>query len=194
MRHVVFRLARLLGRATGSWRGFPIFFIINTFLVLPLLLLGITSCFEKQTKGFTALGIFLLLLVFGVILCVYVWWRFSDGERKFKDYTELRFRRAAAIESLADELDYLRVDTEWCKNEIGRIKDFAGLAVARIEEGRPAGAFPEEGEEIEFGLPVEEDDRVSLFESCQSRPWREILFTAAGSIRSELQVGIPSIH
>jgi hypothetical protein len=191
MRNIVFRFARFLGKTASSWRGFPIVFILMVFLVLPLLLLGIYACFEKKTTGFTALGSFLLLLVVGCILYVYIWWKFRDGNEKFREYIERRQRHAAALESLADDLDYLKVDMEWSKNEIGRIKDNAGLVprFMGMEEGRPVVTVvspeDEEMEDLELARNAE-DDRVSLYESCQSRPWRDVFFAAAGSIKSQL--------
>jgi sodium-dependent phosphate cotransporter len=163
------------------------------FLVLPLLLLGISACFEKKTVGFTALGSFLVLLVVGCILYVYIWWKFRNGNEKFREHIEHRHRHAAALGSLADDLDYLKVDMEWSKNEIGRIKDYAGLdpTFMGMEEGRPVVTVVSHEEEDEEMEDLElagnaEDDRVSLYESCQSRPWREVFFAAAGSIKSGL--------
>jgi sodium-dependent phosphate cotransporter len=126
MRRFILRECTFVGKLTHHWRGFPVVFITNMYFLLPLLVLGISSCFEKGTKGFTALGAFLLFLVFsaGVYFCV--WWFWRDGKTKFQDYIQRKQRKAAAMEALADDLDYLKVDTEWCKNEIGRIKDFAG--------------------------------------------------------------------
>jgi hypothetical protein len=192
MRNIVFRFARFLGKTTSSWRGFPIVFILMVFVVLPLLVIGISVCFEKKTTGFTALGSFLLLLVVGCSLYFYTWWKFRNGNEKFREYIERRQRHATALESLADDLDYLKVDMEWSKNEIGRIKDYAGLVprFKGMEEGpRPVvTVVPPEDEEIE-DLELNrnaEDDRVSLYESCQSRPWRDVFFAAAGSIKSGL--------
>jgi len=98
-----------------------------------------------------------------------------------------RQRRSAAIQTLADDLDYLKVDTEWCKNEIGRIKDFAGQIVT-MEEGVPViHVRPHVEEEEATQAALEQDELVSLYESCHSRPWRDVLYSAAGSIRSNLQ-------
>jgi hypothetical protein len=137
------------------------------------------------------LGSFLLLLVVGCILYVYTWWKFRDGNEKFREYIERQQRHAAALESLADDLDYLKVDMEWSKNEIGRIKDYAGLVprFMGMEEGRPVVTVvspeDEEMEDLELARNAE-DDRVFLYESCQSRPWRNVFFAAAGSIKSGL--------
>jgi hypothetical protein len=179
------------------------------FLVLPLILLGISSCFEKEKTGFTALGVFLLLVIFAGISYFILWWYRWDGKAKCQDKIQKRQRRAAAIQALADDMDYLKVDTEWCRNEIGRIKDFAShlqartsaAAATQMEEGRPMilqrnnndrpSTNPAEGgddEEQEYTMgdtiAMEDDERLSMYESCRSRPWRDVLYMSAGSIRS----------
>lgn len=184
MRRVVLKFAQLLGTATRHWRAFPILFIAVMFFLIPLLLLGISSCFEKQTKGFTALGVFLLLLLAGFLGYFVFWWSCRDGKKSCQSCIRRRQRRAAATTALADDMDYLKVDTEWCKNEIGRLKDFAGLLEARVEDGtlvvRPR---PEEGPSTGTR---EDEDRLSAYESCRSRPWKDILFLAGGSIKSSI--------
>jgi sodium-dependent phosphate cotransporter len=186
MRRFILRECTFVGRLTHHWRGFPVVFITNMYFVLPLLVLGISSCFEKGTKGFTALGAFLLFLVFSAGVCFCVWWFWRDGKTKFQDYIQRKQRKAAAMEALADDLDYLKVDTEWCKNEIGRIKDFSGhlQTTVRMEEGRPLTTIdtPTEAETV----ATEDDERLSTYQSCRSKPWKEVLFMGAGSIRSEL--------
>jgi hypothetical protein len=197
MRNIVFRIARVLGKATKAWRSFPFVFIVGTFLLIPIILVGLSSCFEKDTKGFTALGVFLIFLFASGMVYIVVWWRYRDGKQRFKVIIHTRRRRAAAYKTLADELDYLKVDTEWCKNEIGRIKDYAGLphdfrahlpgttAEQEYEQGSVTEALEQGGEEEEIiDIAEEFDDRVSLYESCRSKPWRDILLTAAGSVRS----------
>jgi uncharacterized membrane protein len=187
---VILNLAKLVGNATRQMKIFPILFIIIMYFVIPLLLLGISSCFEVHETGYTALGSFLVMIILGIVGYFLVWWKCQSGKLKFQEWIERRERRAAAIQALTDDLDYLKVDTEWCKNEIYRIKDFAGhltlVSSARMEEGRPltTAAPPsatDEQEEESFG----EDERLSTFQSCRSIPWKDILYFGAESIRSE---------
>jgi sodium-dependent phosphate cotransporter len=180
MRHFVMNMARRLGKITRHWRSFPIPFIAVMYFLLPLLILGISTCFEKGTAGFTALGVFLLLLIFGGIAYFWFWWSCKSGKESCRACIRRRQRKSAAIKALADDMDFLKVDMEYCTNEIGRLKDFAGLP-RTDEEGGP----PQEPEEEV--LPTEEDEAVSLYESCQSTPWRNVLVNAAGSIQSDLQ-------
>ena len=193
MRQVPLRTATMIGKVTRQWKGFPLVFIVVMFFLMPMLLLGISACFEKDSVGFTALGSFLLLLIFGGIAYFLLWWYLRDGKHKCATCIERRQRRAAAIQALADDMDYIKVDTEWCKNEIGRIKDYAAHMhpTVRMEEGQPPVAPADE--DTLATANEEEDDRLSTFESCRSRPWKDILYRGAGSIRSELQ-GVGSIH
>jgi solute carrier family 34 (sodium-dependent phosphate cotransporter) len=191
---VILNLAKLVGKATRQMKVFPILFVVVVYFVIPLLLLGISSCFEVHKTGYTALGTFLVMIIVLIVGYFLMWWNFQSGKVKFQDWMERRERRAAAIQALADDLDYLKVDTEWCRNEIYRIKDFAGhltmVSAARMEEGRPLTTvhFPvappaatDEQEEESLG----EDDRLSTFESCRSIPWKDIFYLGAESIRSE---------
>jgi hypothetical protein len=109
---------------------------------------------------------------------------------------ELRRRRAAALRVLADDLDYLKVDTEWCKNEIGRLKDLASSVAFMTSTTIPAAARPlsladeEEGRPlVGGGFPEMEDDRVTLYESTHSASWNEVLWRATQSVRSSLAGG-----
>ena len=146
------------------------------YFLLPLLLLGISTCFEQGTTGFTALGVFLLLLIVGGIAYFFFWWKCKSGKESCQACIRRRQRKSAAITALADDMDYIKVDLEYCKNEIGRMKDLAGIS--RIEQGEPT---------VEEEVISPEDDAISLYESCQSMPWTKVLVTAAGSIQSELQ-------
>lgn len=176
MRRIVMNLARWLGRITRSWRSFPILFIAAMYFLLPLLLLGISTCFEQGTTGFTALGVFLLLLIIGGIAYFFFWWKYKSGKESCQACIRRRERKSAAIKALADDMDYLKVDLEYCKNDIARMKDLAGIS--HMEQGQPT---------VEEEVVSPEDDAITLYESCQSMPWRKVLVTAAGSIQSDLQ-------
>ena len=56
MRSIPINVARKLGTSTRVWRGFPIPYIITTFILIPLALLGISSLISDESKGFTAFG------------------------------------------------------------------------------------------------------------------------------------------
>jgi hypothetical protein len=180
----------MLGKATRAWRQFPLVFIILIYFVLPLLLVGISTCFEKQSKGFTALGVFLVLLLVGCIVYFVWWWKWNNGKGKWQSCIRRRQRQAAAVHGLADDLDYLRADMEYVRNEILHLKDFAGMIL--VEEGRPLAHIPTEDKILEQIENLE--DVASLYQSCQSKPWQAvILMQPHGHIRtalSDLDLGI----
>mmetsp|Transcript_26035 Transcript_26035/g.49385 ORF Transcript_26035/g.49385 Transcript_26035/m.49385 type:complete len:560 (+) Transcript_26035:958-2637(+) len=198
-RRLILWIATWLGKATRYWRSFPILFICVMFFGIPLLLLGISSCFDQHTKGFTALGTF-IVLIFGLSgLYMSFWWSCRDGKDKCQLCIQRRQRRAAAIKALADDMDFVKVDLEWCRNEIGRIKDFAGrleiVTAPHLVAG--LGADENEGEDrpmLQLRADEErtqaaavEDELVSLYESVHSRPWRDVLAMASGSIKASLE-------
>ena len=195
MRRVPLRSAAMIGKVTRQWRGFPLVFIVTMFFLMPMFLLGISACFEQKSVGFTALGSFLLILLSTAAAYFIVWWYYRDGKHKCASCIDRRQRRAAAIQALADDMDYIKVDTEWCKNEIGRLKDYAShlRPVLRMEEGQPTLSTSAPIDDDTLATKYEEDDRLSTFESCRSRPWKDVLFRGAGSIRSELE-GFGSLH
>uniref|UniRef100_A0A7S2UJ46 Sodium-dependent phosphate transport protein 2B n=1 Tax=Attheya septentrionalis TaxID=420275 RepID=A0A7S2UJ46_9STRA len=166
--------ARRLGKVTRIWSGFPGAFIGINFFLLPLLLIGISACFEVGKRGLTALGIFLVLGLGLGILYFWFWWTCRSGRGKCIQCLYIRNRRKTAIRNLPDDMDYLKVDMEWTKNEIGRLKDFARLPRDRPEEIvgsiRPS-IFSE----------ADKEDQISLYESYRSKGWADVLVAAAQS-------------
>lgn len=193
-RKFIVNVCRWLGKTTRAWRNFPILFIIIMYFALPLLLLGISSCFEKGSNGFTGLGVFLVLLLGGGLLYFAFWWYCKNGGEKCRSRIAHRQRQAAVLKNLADDMDYLKCDMEYTKNEIGRLKEIAGL----VEAGRlPLPHIPPEHEEP--SMSAADEETVSLFESCQAAPWVDVVASAAGSVRSLHSVGAlnanrPSTH
>jgi len=101
MRRILIVLSQKLGKIVRHWRGFPIVFITVVFFVAPLLLYGISTCFDEQSTGFTALGVFVVLVIVGGIIYFYAWWRFKGGKASCNKCIKRRQRKSAAIKSLA---------------------------------------------------------------------------------------------
>ena len=93
MRRIPINLARKLGKATRIWRGFPIVYIIVMFLLVPLILLGLSACFEQGSKGFTVLGCFLTIGVAIALGYWFFWWYRRDGRAKCESCMATRQRR-----------------------------------------------------------------------------------------------------
>ena len=119
MRQWPLRGARWLGYCTRQNRFFPIFYIIFTFFVFPLSLLGISILWDQGIKqpspGLLALGIILTVLI--VFLVGYYTYQFKYGtlKQRYYNWGNRRSRKNQAIKHLADDMDYLKAEIERLK-------------------------------------------------------------------------------
>jgi len=128
MRRVPLNMARTLGKATRIWRGFPILYIIVIFLVIPIILFGLSSLFEQGSKGFTVLGSFLTAILAVLLAWVgYKWYRGGLKERTLERFAT-RQRRNKAVADLPDDMDEI-------KAELVRLREHTGLPEVETEEG-----------------------------------------------------------
>jgi len=136
MRRVPIRMPRALGKATRIWKGFPILYIFVVFAVIPIILYGLSSLFEQDSKGYTVLGAVLTTILILIILYfVYKW--FKGGLREsITESFEKRQRRTAATEALPDDMDMI-------KAELARLRDHTGLPEADPEADPEANADKE---------------------------------------------------
>eukprot|EP00567_Pseudictyota_dubia_P005785 CAMPEP_0197446980 /NCGR_PEP_ID=MMETSP1175-20131217/11752_1 /TAXON_ID=1003142 /ORGANISM="Triceratium dubium, Strain CCMP147" /LENGTH=591 /DNA_ID=CAMNT_0042978157 /DNA_START=52 /DNA_END=1827 /DNA_ORIENTATION=- len=147
MRRIPIAIARRLGKCTRIWRFFPVVYIIVMFFVLPGILLGLSACFEKGTKGFIVLGSFLvILIVFGIAYTAY-WWKWKDGKEKCVSCLKARQRQQDAKKALPDDMDYL-------KAELARLKEHTGLPddeeeVKDVENGKDVDTSEDDKDEEE---------------------------------------------
>jgi len=108
MRRIPLRIARKLGKATRMWRTFPIAFVLVAFILVPLLLFGLSTLFDQTAVGWVVLGSFLVICMgLGLIYFIF-WWRFRDGGRKMAACMARRQRKSAAQKNLPDDMDYLK--------------------------------------------------------------------------------------
>jgi len=120
MRRVPLNMAKALGKTTRTWRGFPIVYIIVIFGLLPLLLLGLSSLFNQESRGFTVLGSLLtILLISAILFVVYKWTRGGLKESTIENF-ERRERKNKAVAALPDDMDYV-------KSELVRLREHTGL-------------------------------------------------------------------
>jgi sodium-dependent phosphate cotransporter len=121
MRRIPLRLARALGKGTRIWRGFPILYIFVAFFIIPLLLLGLSSLFEQDSKGYTVLGSVLVVILLLLILWfVYKWFKGGLRESIVESFSR-RQRRQVAAQNLPDDMDMI-------KAELARLREHTGLA------------------------------------------------------------------
>jgi sodium-dependent phosphate cotransporter len=120
MRNIPLNLARLLGKGTRVWRGFPIVYILTIFLLIPLILFGISSLFEQDSRGYVVLGS-IVVIILGLLLIyfIYKWVKGGLKERTIAGF-ERRQRAKQTYAALPD-------DMEMIKAELARLREHTGL-------------------------------------------------------------------
>jgi sodium-dependent phosphate cotransporter len=127
MRNIPLNMARVLGKGTRVWRGFPIVYIFVCFVLLPLILFGISSLFEQDSKGYVVLGsIIVIILGLGLIYFIYKWVKGGLKERTIAGF-ERRQRAKQAYAALPD-------DMEMIKSELARLREHTGLPEPASDE------------------------------------------------------------
>ncbi|GMH94877.1 hypothetical protein TL16_g13025 [Triparma laevis f. inornata] len=120
MRQWPLRCARFLGRCTRENKYFPILYIIFTFFVCPLALLGISILWDKglndPSPGLLTLGI--MITIFCVVLALYFTYGCTRGNmrERYNEWGAERARRKLAITHLADDMERI-------KSELVRLKE-----------------------------------------------------------------------
>lgn len=120
VRQVPLDAARTLGKVTRVWRGFPIVYIIVTFLLLPLMLFGLSSLLQQDAKGYKILGIMLCTIIIGLLLLfVYKWKRGGLRESTIQRFEDRQKRKAAFLT--------ISEDMEDIQSELARLREHVGL-------------------------------------------------------------------
>lgn len=122
MRLIPMTAARRLGKATRIWRGFPFVYIAVMFGFMPMFFLGLSALFTEDSKGFTVLGIFILLGLVLSCLWVFYWCRFKDGREKCQNCMMERERKRVTMMDLPDDMEYL-------KSRVAALTEHTGLVV-----------------------------------------------------------------
>jgi sodium-dependent phosphate cotransporter len=131
LRKIPLDAARSLGRATRIWRGFPILYILVVFLLIPLIFFGLSSLFEQDSKGYTILGVFLVIILVLVFANLIYKWRRGGLKESMRGSFERRQRKSKAIQSLPDDMDIV-------KSELARLKEHTGLPDAEPDVEKEA--------------------------------------------------------
>jgi sodium-dependent phosphate cotransporter len=108
MRKVPLEGARGLGKWTRRSRSIPAIYIIITFFVIPLLLLGLSELFMQKKVGFTVLGTFLCIAVVAGIARFVWWWRKQEGREKFISCLDRHQEMSEAKKTLPEDMRYLK--------------------------------------------------------------------------------------
>lgn len=119
MRRIPLTMARALGKATRWWKGFPFLYIGTVFVLIPLILLGLSSLFVAKSKSLVTLGVLLLIILVLVSAKFGYWWFKKDGRAK----TEANFKRRQfkrdVMTAIIDEWNPLVDDVKNLKNHTG---------------------------------------------------------------------------
>ena len=127
MRNIPLNMARVLGKGTRVWRGFPIVYIFVCFALLPLILFGISSLFEQDSKGYVVLGsIIVVILGIGLIYFIYKWVKGGLKERTIAGF-ERRQRAKQTYAALPDDMELI-------KSELARLREHTGLPEPASDE------------------------------------------------------------
>lgn len=160
MRQWPLKVARWLGLCTRRNKYFPIFYIIFTFFLFPLSLLGISILWaegigngtgnvgNQRSPGLLTLAIGLTI---GLLLIIsYYTYQFKYGTLKQRYYAwgERRSRKSAAIRTLADDMDYLKDEVARLGGKKQGSGDEPDPSIAKVPEPSPAS----DDEELEVEI------------------------------------------
>lgn len=136
MRNIPLNAARSLGKATRSYRLFPLVYILVLYFGVPAVLIGISTLFEEDTKAYTALGTMLVIFLAIALAYAAYWWKYLEGEEKTAACLATRQKKLTTMESLPEDMDFL-------KSELARLKSHTGLA-DEVKEEEVVEEEPEE--------------------------------------------------
>lgn len=108
LRNIPLNLARKLGAITRLWRFFPFAYIAVMFVGMPLTFLALVSLFTKDSKGFTVLGSFIVVLMFLVFLYWAHWCKYMDGMQACTDCLQAREQHRATLQELPQDMEYIK--------------------------------------------------------------------------------------
>lgn len=107
MRALPLNASRRLGGVARIWRGFPVLYIVAMFLLMPLVILGITVLFDQAEKGFTVLASILVILLSLVMLYLVFWCCYGDGQEACANCMRRREREQQVLDHLPDDMEYV---------------------------------------------------------------------------------------
>lgn len=137
MRRVPLAMARALGKATRRSKLVPPIYIAVVFFLLPIFLLLISACFEKESVGFTVLGSFIVIaIVLGAIRFGF-WWKYQDGKNKCLAKLDKRTDMSECKKTLPEDMKYLKKTMEVMKLKVNDICEHIGVDVLDEEETEP---------------------------------------------------------
>ena len=102
VRDIPLELAKFYGKIARKFKWFPLIHILGTFILCPLILLGISLLFELNTVGIVFGVLICLLIVIGIGKYVY-WYYLEDGKNII--ITKLEIEDSNEVEDLNEVRD-----------------------------------------------------------------------------------------
>lgn len=140
MRRIPISLAKMLGKCTRIWKGFPLVYIAVCFFILPLILWGLSELLSTKEIGTFSFGVVLLILLALLVAWFLVFWFKQDGKTKATAYFEFRQLKQDTIKHLPDNIGY-------CLEEIQKLKEHSGMI--DVDSKEEVGYVPEIAMETE---------------------------------------------
>ncbi|VEU41439.1 unnamed protein product [Pseudo-nitzschia multistriata] len=126
MRNIPLNAARHLGKATRTWRGVPIVYILVAFFLIPLALLGISLLFTQGSTGLTTLGSLVTIFLLGGIIYFIYWFQFTGGKNSIAECMAKRQTRRTAIEDLPSDMEALKAKIQSLEEHTGLLTEEPG--------------------------------------------------------------------
>ncbi|GMI00472.1 hypothetical protein TrVE_jg11478 [Triparma verrucosa] len=137
MRQWPLRCARALGKATRENKFFPVLYIVFTFFICPLALLGISILWDlglnEPSPGLLTLAI--IITIGCLFLGLYFWYGCTRGTMKhrYNEWGVVRSRRKLAIENLADDMEKIKGELVRLKAGVNDKAEDKNLEVSIVE-------------------------------------------------------------
>eukprot|EP00536_Pseudo-nitzschia_multiseries_P004196 jgi/Psemu1/187550/e_gw1.68.105.1 len=123
LRQIPLNAARNLGKATRVWRGVPLAYILVAFLLIPVILLGLSLLFTQGSTGLTVLGSLITVSLFGGLIYFVYWFQFTGGRSRINDCMVNRQSRREAINDLPTDMDALKAKIRQLEEHTGLLAD-----------------------------------------------------------------------
>jgi sodium-dependent phosphate cotransporter len=103
MRRVPLNAAMGLGAMTRRYKSFPLVYIVTAFVIAPVLLLGVSTLYEKG-DSFLVLGVLLTIAAAAGLIYFIFWFNKRDGKAKIFASLDRRQLHENAIKTLPETL------------------------------------------------------------------------------------------
>ena len=120
MRDVPLILARKLGQYTRTWNMFPVFYIAIMFVVIPGILLGISSLFDGKAASKCLGWIVVIILVYVIMRGVY-WLYKEDGFSKILGAMDRRQKAVDFQKNLQKNVEALQAEVALLKGTSSQV-------------------------------------------------------------------------